>query len=398
MSMAVTKREHGLGIWALTLGYFLSYIPYSGLSKGVTSGLLTGGHLIPGAALLPSAAVSTAIIIPLFITVMGWWRYGRKRRALRLNVPFPRRQTFISGIGFAAIIITTTLAYSFSGVSIILALVLMRAGVLTMSPIIDRVFHRRVRWFSWAGLTLSLMALAISFSDVRGYQLSLAALLNLAAYLMGYALRIPSMTQVAKTRGREVAYEYFVEEQTVAMPVLVLVPAALALIGRGDVAYQLRFGFAHLFNNSFATFGWAIGFFYAALGIFLSFIYLDRRENTFCMPLFSCSSLLSGIVATYLLMWWAHGPAPNRVQMRAAFLIIAALLVMSPLHHLPLYIKQLKDAVAEKRLRLVTLVNTSTGSAVVSQPLAISFITINFNSVRDILRKRSQVSGQSGTG
>ncbi len=396
--MAVTKREHGLGIWALTLGYFLSYIPYSGLSKGVTSGLLTGGSLIPGSAVLPSAAISTAVAIPLFITVMGWWRYGRKRRVLGWNVPFPRPQTLISGIGFAAIIITTTLAYSFSGVSIILALVLMRAGVLIMSPIIDRVFHRQVRWFSWAGLILSLAALVISFSNIRGYQLSLAALLNLAAYLAGYALRIPSMTQIAKTGGREVAYEYFVEEQAVAMPILVLVPATLAVIGRGDVGNQLRFGFAHLFTGSFATFGWAIGFFYAALGIFLSFIYLDRRENTFCMPLFSCSSLLSGIVASYLLMWWAHGPAPDSVQLSAAFLIIAALLVMSPLHHLPLYMKQLREAVAEKRLRLVTLVGTNTTASIpsIQQSPAASFITINFNPVRDILRKRSQISGDLG--
>jgi len=388
MSVTLTKREHGLGIWALTLGYFLSYIPYSGLSKGVTSGLLTGGRPIPGAEVLASATISTAVTILLFITVMGWWRYGRKRWVFGLSVPFPRRQTFISGIGFAAIIITTTLAYSFSGVSIILALVLMRGGVLIISPIIDRVFHRRVRWFSWAGLVLSLLALIISFFDVHNYQLSLAALLNLAGYLTGYSLRLPCMTQIAKTGEREVAFDYFVEEQAVAMPILVLVPVTVAVIGRGDVADQLRFGFAHLFSNSFAQFGWAIGFFYAALGIFLSFIYLDRRENTFCMPLFACSSLLSGIVASYLLMWWARGPVPNGVQLSAAFLIIAALLVMSPLHHLPLYIRQLRAAVAEKRLRLVTLVNTNTGSVTnISPSLAASFITINFNSVRNTLRK-----------
>lgn len=389
MPVAITKREHGLGIWALTLGYFLSYIPYSGLSKAVTAGLLRGGHPIPAAEVLASSTISTAASILLFITVMGWWRYGRKRRVFGLNVLFPRRQTIISGIGFAAIIITTTLAYSFSGVSIILALVLMRGGVLTISPVIDRIFDRRVRWFSWAGLILSLLALIISFCDIHSYQLSLAALLNLAAYLTGYSLRLPCMTQIAKTGPREVAFDYFVEEQAVAMPVLVLVPATLAVIGRSDVADQLRFGFAHLFSNSFAQFGWAIGFFYAVLGVFLSFIYLDRRENTFCMPLFSCSSLLSGIVASYLLVWWARGLRPNEVQLSAASLIIVALLVMSPLHHLPLYIKQLREAIAEKRLRLVTLVDTNTGSTPnISPSLGPSFITINFTPVRDILRKR----------
>src|SRR5260370_8497455 len=137
------KREYTLGIWALTLGYFLSYIPYSGLSKAITSGLLTGGRLIPGFEILPSAAISTAITVPLFITLMGWGQYGRKRRVFGLNVVFPRRQTFISGIGLAAIILTTTLAYSLIGVSIILALVFIRAAPLIISPIFDHRFRPR---------------------------------------------------------------------------------------------------------------------------------------------------------------------------------------------------------------------------------------------------------------
>ncbi len=385
-----TKREYTLGIWALTLGYFLSYIPYSGLSKAITSGLLTGGRVVPGCEVLPAAALSTAITVPLFITLMGWWSYGRKRRILGVSVLFPRRQTFISGIGFAAIILTTTLAYSFSGVSIILALVLMRAGVLIMSPIIDRIFRRRVRWFSWVGLIFSMVALIISFSDVNSYRLGLAAVLNLAGYLTGYILRLSSMTEIAKTGKKEVAYGYFVEEQAVAMLVLVLVPSLLALTGMGSIASQLRFGFAHLFSGPLAGAGWAIGFFYAALGIFLSFIYLDRRENSFCMPLFSCSSLLSGVVASYVLMYWVHGPTPNGLQIGAAFLIVAALLVMSPLHHLPLYIKQLNNAVAERRLVLLKFAGPESPSVpAASHPQQAQFITINFKAVRDVVQKRA---------
>src|SRR5260221_12415307 len=124
--MTGTKREYTLGIWALTLGYFLSYIPYSGLSKAITSGLLTGGRLIPGPALVPSALISTAISVLLFITVMGCWKYGRTRRPFSMTLLFPRRQTLISGFSFSTIIITTTLAYSFSGVSILLVFVLLR--------------------------------------------------------------------------------------------------------------------------------------------------------------------------------------------------------------------------------------------------------------------------------
>jgi hypothetical protein len=347
--METAGRRHKLGIWALTLGYFLFYIPYSGLSKAVTAGLLPGMHPVPGPELLPAAGISTAITVLLFITVMGWWKNGRKRRVLGVSVIFPRLQTFVSGVGFAAIILTTTLAYSFSGVSIVLALVLMRSGVLIMSPLIDRIFRRRVRWFSWVGLILSMAALVVSFGNVQKYQLTFGASLNLAVYLAGYALRIPSMTQIAKTAEAKSARGYFVEEQTVAMAILVCVPLALALLGGSDLARQLRDGFTH-FNSLVGILSFVIGFLYAGLGICLSFIYLDPRENTFCMPLFAGSSLLSGLVATYVLAWWLQAPSPSGIQIKSAFLVMAALLIMSPMHHLPLYVRRWQSAMREKRL------------------------------------------------
>jgi hypothetical protein len=290
-------------------------------------------------------------------------------------------------VGFATIILTTTLAYSFSGISILLALVLMRTGVLIMSPIIDAAFRRQIRWFSWAGLMFSLGALVISFTSNRDYRLNLGALLNLAAYLAGYALRIPAMTQAAKRREPEITLGFFVEEQAVAMPLLICLPSLLVLLGRGEIANQLRAGFVHLFSSPIGLASWIIGIFYAGLGICLSFIYLDRRENTFCMPLFACSSLLSGIAASYLLVWWMHGPKPHGGDINASLLIIVALVIMSPLHHLPLYIKQLRDAIAEHRLILVDFKGnqSSNPTHLSTAPSARRFITINFDAMREVL-------------
>ena len=201
MPMAATKRKYTLGIWALALGYFISYVPYSALTKGATSGLLSQGVSFPQLNFFPLPQSQRLSQSPVHHH-HGVVAVRAEGPSIWLKCSFSRRQTFISGIGFAAIIVTTTLAYSFNGVSIILALVLMRAGTLTMSPIIDRFFHRRVRWFSWAGLILSLIAVVISLNDIHSYQLSTAVLINLAIYLAGYALRIPSMTQIAKTGER----------------------------------------------------------------------------------------------------------------------------------------------------------------------------------------------------
>ncbi len=391
--MITTKREHTLGIWALGLGYFIFYTPYSGLIKAVTSGLLSHGERVSSFVLLPTTVISTAFVMLLFITIMGWWKYASVRNVLGTTVRCPGRHTLLSGICFATIIATTTLAYSFKGVSIIFALLLMRAGTLIMGPLIDRAFRRRVRWFSWAGLGLSLAALLIAFLDVHEYQLSLLVAVNLSAYLTGYALRLPCMTRFAKTTDKKMSLTYFVEEQMVAMPLLVLVPAILALIGRGAIMSDLRFGFTHLFSSSFVLPGLAIGLFYAGLGVFTSFIFLDRRENTFCIPMHSCSSLLAGIVASYILMFWLHAPRPSGVQLGGVFLVIAALLVMSPLHHLPLYIKQLREAIAEKRLVMVDFVGRQPiDSPSLDSAATARFITINFQAVRDVVGKQRRES------
>jgi hypothetical protein len=387
--MASTKREHTLGIWALGLGYFLFYIPYSGLSKAVTSGLLTKGIPVSAFELLPSMVVSTSLTMLLFITIMGWWKYALGSSTAGL-VPRINLQTFISGISFATIIITTTLAYSFGGVSIIFALILMRGGVLIMSPVIDRIFHRHVRWFSWTGLGLSLLAILIPFTRMHEFKLSLAVLLNLSAYLLGYALRLPCMTKMAKTGEKSVALGYFVQEQMVAMPTLALAPAVLAAIGQGPIMEQLRFGFTHLFGSSYASVGWAIGLFYTGLGIFCTFIYLDRRENTFCIPMYACSSMLSGIVATWILTKWFHAPGSSNVQLAGAMLIMAALLVMSPLHHLPLYVRQLRGAVKQKRLVLVTFNKSTVASSQGSQQER--FITVDFQALRHAARGSSRAA------
>jgi hypothetical protein len=266
----------------------------------------------------------------------------------------------------------------------------MRGGVLIMSPIIDRIFHRRVRWFSWAGLGLSLLAILIPFTGVHEYKLSLAVLVNLSAYLLGYALRLPCMTNMAKTGEKSIAIGYFVQEQIIAMPALTLIPAALAAIGLGPIMGQLRFGFTHLLSTSYALEGWAIGLFYTGLGIFCTFIYLDRRENTFCIPMYACSSMLSGIVATWILTTWFHALGSSNVQLTGAMLIMAALLVMSPLHHLPLYVGQLRDAVKQKRLVLVAFNKSAVASS--QGPQQERFITVDFQALRQAARGSSRAA------
>lgn len=149
----------------------------------------------------------------------------------------------------AVIIAATTLNYTFVGISILFALLLMRGGVLILAPIVDSLYQRRVHVVSWVVLGFSLLALAMAFAEVGSYKMTLIAGLNIAAYLIGYTIRIPIMTGIAKSKQPAHNHRYFHEETLVAALALTGIPAVFALIGRSEILLELR-GVHHLFYRS----------------------------------------------------------------------------------------------------------------------------------------------------
>ncbi|PYS78719.1 MAG: hypothetical protein DMF66_05305, partial [Acidobacteria bacterium] len=224
--MIATSRRFNLGIWGLAFGYFIFYLPYISLIKVIATGLWPGSHqTVSGFELLPAAIIATAVVLPLIVICLGWWRHMSRREFFGLRVPCPSPWLFLSGTATAIIVGTTTLAYTFKGVPLVLAMVILRAGVLVIAPVVDLVLKRRVRWFSWVALGLSVTALAVALADVGNYKLTITYVLIVLAYLTGYVLRLPCMTVLAKSRDEDATRRYFVEEMMVAVCVLVAVPA-----------------------------------------------------------------------------------------------------------------------------------------------------------------------------
>ena len=332
--MLTKQRIYGLGIWALGLGYFLFYTPYSGLTRALSIGILPGTHRpVRGLVLLPISVAAVAVGMLGFITVMNWWKYAGRREFFKISIPFPRRLTFLSGVCMATIMGTTTLAFAFEGVSIVLVLVLLRGGVLIIAPLVDAIVGRRVRWFCWAAMSISLLAVLVVLSDAANYKLSTPAMVAIAAYLSAYFIKFQLMSRLAKTNDRNTTLRYFVEEQMVASPLLLLVLAAMAVIGLGDAMMGLRIGFTTFLASNEAGFALLVGLFYAGLCVCTTLIFLDRRENTFCVPMHCGSSMLSGVAATYVLSFAFHQSPPSESQLVSSSLIIVALVFLSPLHH-----------------------------------------------------------------
>jgi hypothetical protein len=173
----------------------------------------------------------------------------------------------------------------------------------------------------------------VALADVDNYRMPSIAAFILAAYLSGYLLRLPTINRMAKSEDRDLNYRYFVHEQIVAVVFLVVLTVGFALIGRGAAMSAVRTGVTTFFHSPITLPGLAIGSLYAGLYFFGTLIYLDRRENTFCIPLNRCSSLLAGVAGSYALALLYGMSSPSPALLSGAGLIVTALLFLSPLHH-----------------------------------------------------------------
>jgi protein-tyrosine-phosphatase len=284
---------------------------------------------VGGLVLLPAATLGTLIGAPLFLTLTGWWRYVGKRELRGKVRRFPGNTMIVAGFFMALVIATTTLNYTFAGVSILFMLLMMRGGVLVLSPIVDAARRRPVRVYSWVALGLSLLAVTAALSDVDSYHLTVAALASLGIYLFGYIGRFEIMSRVAKTGDPAIDRRYLVEEQMSAVLWQVGLCAVVALAGFGSVSGALREGFTSFLLTPAVIPAFAVGLLYEALFVFGTLIYLDPREYTWCVPVNRGASLLSGLVASYGLAWLTGMAPPGVGQLVGIAFIVGAILALS---------------------------------------------------------------------
>ncbi len=317
-------------IWWFAFGYFACYVPYSALTKALTDGRFHAAPAIPGLELLPITAIASLVGMFVFITAIGWWGVATRHDVFGLRIPLPTRWTFLSGLSTAAIIATTTLAYTFHGESIVFMVLLMKGGVLVIAPMIDFLTRRRVHWVSWLALALSLAALLVTFEGgAGGFHISTPATIDIVVYLLGYFVRLRFMSRMAKSDDPDTMRRYFVEEQMTATPALVCFLGAAALFGHGDVARALANGFTHQWASPVLWLVLLVGVLSQGTGVFGGLILLDKRENTFCVPVNRASSVLAGVLATVSLAIAFHSAMPGRGEIVGAVLVIAAVVVLS---------------------------------------------------------------------
>ena len=310
-------------LFVLAFGYFACYVPYSATTKALTSRAVRGEDVVDGLVLLPVMTLASLVAMISTVTLLGWWPYATPPGA---RWPRPTRWTLLSGIATATILVTTTLAYTFDGVSLTFVMLVMRGGVLVLAPVVDMLTGRRIRWFSWLALALSLASLANAVATRDG-AVPLLCAIDLALYLAGYFVRLRLMARLGKSDDVAVRRRYFVEEQLVASPAAVALLAVLALVGPAAIREPLRDGFA-LWTEP--TAGWAIlaGMCSQGTGVFGGLLLLDASETSYCVPLNRASSILGGVGAAVALAWMVHVPGPTHGELIGALVLVVAVAVL----------------------------------------------------------------------
>jgi protein-tyrosine-phosphatase len=324
------RRVVVLGMFALGLGYFLWYTPYSALGKGISGAMLPGiDQPVGGLMLLPAAVIGQLIAMPVFVLASGWWRYSRRRRVRGRDLLFPARVTAESAFWMAIIVGTTTLNFTFQGASIVLMLVLMRIGTLIIAPTWDLLRGRRIPWYCQGALALCMVSAVVALSDINNYTLTAGAIMSLVAYCVAYYLRFRLMSAHAKTGDIPLDRRYFIEEH-MATPILLLAIVGIpALIDQGTWAHALHLGFTSFLSTPAVFPALMIGVCYEGLFIMTSLIFLDRRGFSFGMPVHVCASLLAGVVASFALHSFFGAALPSTAQYVAAVAVIGAAFLLS---------------------------------------------------------------------
>ncbi len=321
-------------IWTFAFGYFAAYVPYAAMTKAISSGMLEPAiPRMSGTAMLPLTIATSTLGMVLFLGLSGLWRHARRFQLGPWSLPRPSLPTLLSGLGTAAIIATTTLAYTFD-MSIVFAQLLMRGGVLIVAPVVDLMGQRKVRWFSWVGFGFSVLAVIIPFLKDAQISLPAMAALNFFLYIMAYFVRLRLMTRFGKSSEDNAQVRYFVEEQLVATPAILLVIAGLSFLP-GQFGQELSGGFAMM--GQWDTLAVqaptllllaAIGVCSQGTGIFGGMVLLDKSENTYAVPVNRASSVLAGVIAAGGLAY-VYGNSMDLYELGGAAAIMAAIVVLS---------------------------------------------------------------------
>ena len=326
----------------LCVGYFIFYV-----ITGVTVKYFTGNASFgfPGMHEIEYLVYNTigGNLIALSVAVfLRWYRIKSNHYITIGRFKFPQEILYIipSGICTAVVIPTTTLMYMLP-ISVMVAMVIMRASVIIISRVVDAVqikqgiLTRHVYVEENYGVIFALLAAAVNIFWVGpgdfDFVHSPAAVVILTSYIIAYAIRIYIMNYYKNTRPKGMKLDnngFFAIEQIAATTTMLLVAYILFKTPEWFSSMNPEIAlFKSSIENPHPYWGWGViaGFAYGLVAFFSVFIFMFKgRTATFAGLVNRLTSLVAGTTAT-VVWWFAFGGKFPKVQdwLSLVFILIA---------------------------------------------------------------------------
>ena len=237
----------------LSFGYFGLYVLTGFLAKYFDKTLGISGTTYTVYNTMGSMLIPTTLVL-----IWGWYKFKSSDYITVLGIRMPREFLYIipSGICTAVVIPTTTLMYTLP-ISVMVAMIIMRASIIVISRLIDEaqirqgILKKKVYWEENVAVIVALSAVALQLLNFKGAMAAAqsgglgaffpalfvfdkanfdflgnaAAMTILTFYLTAYTIRIYIMNYYKNTRPKGAIYDtkgFFAIEQVTSFTTLVL--------------------------------------------------------------------------------------------------------------------------------------------------------------------------------
>jgi hypothetical protein len=312
----------------LCAGYFLFYVATGLIVKYFTGSVNGAAPRMNDMAFLAYNTLGANLTCLIPVLVLGWWRMKSIRPIRVGNWAFPSELLYIipSGICTAVVIPTTTLMYTLP-ISVMVAMVIMRASVIVIGRVVDGVqiaqgiLTKKVYWEENAAVAFAVLAASIELLGNNGgkgrgasfdFIHNRAAVIILTSYIIAYAIRIYIMNYYKNTRPKGEPQNnraFFATEQIAASITMVALATFVFysprfITGWGEL--QQIAGFVTAIQSPLPMWVWASlsGVAFGIVAFFSVFIFMFKgRTATFAGLVNRLTSLVAGTTAT--LLGWA---------------------------------------------------------------------------------------------
>ena len=357
IKIAFTQKTHDgttERLLQLALAYFATYI-LTGVFPKYFMNTAPGYPAMSDVQYMVYSTLLSSLFCVTLVIIWKWYKFQSQGKITVLGLTFPKEFLYIipSGICTAVVIPTTTLMYLLP-ISVMVAMIIMRASIIIISRVIDSIQIRQgiltktVYWEENVAVVFALFAVALQLLNFKGaialmqethgiiaalkqlfvfdptnfaFIKNAAAMTILTSYIIAYSIRIYIMNYFKNTRTKGVPYDnkgFFAVEQLSASTAMILATLTVVFFMTPDLAnpkdfvanFQGAFSNAHKdwFKAALAGIPYGIGAFFSV------FLFMFKgRTATFSGLVNRLTSLVAGTIAT-LIVYFLMAAKPPKLE------------------------------------------------------------------------------------